>query len=237
MRIFVKTIPYSQYLSKHVDGGAVFKQLEARVAEGTMSQEERDKYPISEKEWDEVQGTPMIDWLFFTEDEKEHSAGEEGVSDPVRLVESVDDIAKTLSGYTEFSEGQFLAQHAKQEALAESVLATDLTAVVTLTPAESVLVCDNFQDGKSKAPYNLQVRNTTGDTVAWVAVIEDTPYKSIPALVEGNYELDVTESEKGYTYTFSGKLDGYESITVTGGVPSPVGSGKTETSPALFIKE
>lgn len=105
-----------------------------------------------------------------------------------------------------------------------------------LKPANGILVSDNFQDGKSKASYNLQVRNTAGESVAWVAVVSDAPYSSIPALVGGEYELEVTESDKGYTYTFSGKLAGYESITITGGVPSPVGNGKTETSPALYIK-
>lgn len=104
-----------------------------------------------------------------------------------------------------------------------------------LTPAGDQLVVDNFQDGKSKAPYNLQVRNTTGEAVKFIAVVRDAPYSKIPSLVEGDYSLEITESDAGYTYTFTGTLEAYASITITGGVVSPVGNGKTETSPELYL--
>lgn len=106
---------------------------------------------------------------------------------------------------------------------------------VVLSPANDDLVVDNFQDGNSKASFNLQVRNATGDAVKFVAIVRDVPYANIPDIVAGDYELVTTEADTGYTHTFSGKLSAYASISITGGVPSPAGVGKTDTSPELYL--
>ena len=101
--------------------------------------------------------------------------------------------------------------------------------------AEGVLKVDKFQDGKSKAPFSLVVRNETAEPVSFIAIIREAPYEKIPKLAEGDYSLETTKDGVGYTHTFTGKLTGYASISITGGVPSPVGNGKTETSPELYL--
>lgn len=103
------------------------------------------------------------------------------------------------------------------------------------TSAGDKLANDNFQDGADNAPFNLQVRNTTGAELAFVAVISDVPYESIPDLVKGAYTLETTKSNSGYTHTFSGKLAGGAKITINGGAPSPAGAGKTDANPSLYI--
>lgn len=101
--------------------------------------------------------------------------------------------------------------------------------------AEGVLRVDNFQDGKSEAPFSLIVRNESADTVSFIAVVRDVPYEKIPALVAGDYKLETAKEGGGYTHTFTAKVGGKESITINGGAPSPAGAGKTDTSPELYL--
>lgn len=106
----------------------------------------------------------------------------------------------------------------------------------SLTPSSGELVSDNFQDGNGNAPFNLQVRNTTGNPVNWVAVVRDVPYASIPNLAPGNYSLS-TEGTGPYTHTFTGTapLSAYSNITITGGLPTPAGAGSSSGLPELYI--
>lgn len=104
----------------------------------------------------------------------------------------------------------------------------------TESPANGVIVSDNFQDGNGNAPYNLQVRNTTGESVNWIAVVSDVPYSEIPDLKKGGYTLDVSATGDTYSYTFEGTLSAYANIVITGGLPTPAGTG---SGLELFVKE
>lgn len=105
------------------------------------------------------------------------------------------------------------------------------------TPADGALVSDNFQDGNGNAPFNLQIRNTTGTSVPWVAVLNDVPYATIPSLNTGNYTLSTTGTGP-YTHTFTGTVDlgPYANITITGGTPSPPGVGNADGNPEFYIQ-
>ena len=118
---------------------------------------------------------------------------------------------------------------------------TVLTAVTVLgasvgTPAAGALVSDNFQDGNGNAPFSLQIRNTTGSPIDWIAVISDVDYASIPSLNAGNYTLSTTGAGP-YTHTFTGtqSLAAGASVTITGGTPSPAGVGSANGNPEFFI--
>lgn len=105
-----------------------------------------------------------------------------------------------------------------------------------LAPATGVLVSDNFQDGNGNAPFNLQVRNTTGNPTTWAAVVRDVPYATIPSLNAGQYTLNTTGTGP-YTHTFTGTtpLGAYANITITGGAPSPAGVGTANGNPELYL--
>ena len=183
--------------------------------------------PLTEKEWVAEQGSvegPILQYQKFSE----QASTDESIS----VVASLKSVA-VPEGWSAMSQDEFDKQIAHQEALADSL--QENPEDDSPKPADGVLVCDNFQDGKSKAPYNLQVRNTAGEAVKFIAIVRDAPYSKIPSLVEGGYSLDITESDTGYTYTFTGTLEDYASITITGGLVSPVGNGKTENSPELYL--
>jgi len=113
----------------------------------------------------------------------------------------------------------------KYGSVGKALVALDKKVKVLEGGEPAVIVSDNFQDGADKAPFNLQVRNTSGDAVAFKAVISDVPYSEIPTLVAGEYEYEVSKGADGYVHTFTGKLEGYASITITGGAPNPAGDG------------
>ena len=98
------------------------------------------------------------------------------------------------------------------------------------------LVVDNFQDGNGSAPFNMQIRNTTGSPVDWIAIIRDVPYATIPSLSAGAYTVS-TSGSNPYTYTFTGTspLAAYSNITITGGTPSPSGVGTASGNPELYL--
>lgn len=103
------------------------------------------------------------------------------------------------------------------------------------TPANGALVSDNFQDGVGNAPFNLQIRNTTGNVTNWRAVISNRPYATIPSLIAGNYTLVTVNNGDGtYTHTITGTvpLGAYANITIQGGLPIPAGNG---TGLSFFI--
>ena len=98
----------------------------------------------------------------------------------------------------------------------------------TLPPADGKVVSDNFQDGNGNAPFNLQVRNTTGNSANWQALVSGVPYATIPGLVAGNYTLATTDNGDGtYDHLFTGTtpLGGFQNIIITGGLPVPAGTG------------
>lgn len=104
-----------------------------------------------------------------------------------------------------------------------------ITAVVFAGQGQGVLssgqlVVDNFQDGNGNAPFNLQVRNTTGSPISWKVVVTDVPYATIAGLTSGAYTLVTTDTSL-YAHTFTGTtpLGAYSNITITGGTPSPTG--------------
>lgn len=105
------------------------------------------------------------------------------------------------------------------------------------TPANGALVSDNFQDGNGNAPFNLQIRNTTGNAVPWVAVLNDVPYETIPNLSSGNYTLESTGTGP-YTHTFTSTADlgPYANIILTGGLPVPAGVGNANGNPEFYIQ-
>ena len=110
-----------------------------------------------------------------------------------------------------------------------SVGTTTTTGPTLGTPANGALVSDNFQDGNGNAPFNLQVRNTTGNATNWQAVVTG-PYSTIPNLNAGNYTLQTTDNGDGtYTHVFTGTttLGGLANITITGDAPTPAGQGGT----------
>lgn len=105
------------------------------------------------------------------------------------------------------------------------------------TPANGDLVSDNFQDGNGNAPFNLQIRNTTGNPIDWIAIVRDVPYATIPSLSTGAYTVS-TSGTNPYTHTFTSTspLGAYSNITITGGTPSPAGIGTANGNPELYIQ-
>lgn len=202
----VKRIGYDVYLSAYSEGGALYEHYKSTARELPT--------PLTKVEWIAEQGS---------------------FEGPILSAFEVDDkySSELASGFSLMSKVDFDKQVAFQDSLAEN-LSSDDGDSDSLTPAGDVLVSDNFQDGNSKAPFNLQVRNTTGDSVEWVAVVSGTPYLEIPDLVDGDYSHEVSKGDDAYIHTFSGKLDAYQSITITGGIPSPAGTGE---GLELFIKE
>ena len=102
-----------------------------------------------------------------------------------------------------------------------------VVAPVLGQPANGDLVSDNFQDGGSNSPFDLQVRNTTNAATNWQAVVTG-PYTTIPNLAAGNYTLQTTDNGDGtYTHVFTGTtpLGAFGNITITGDAPIPAGSG------------
>jgi len=96
------------------------------------------------------------------------------------------------------------------------------------TPNDGTLISDNFQDGNGNAPFDLQVRNTTGIPTPWEAVINNVPYATIPGISTGNYNLTTINNGDGtYTHIFTGtnNLGPYQSIQITGNLPIPAGTG------------
>lgn len=96
------------------------------------------------------------------------------------------------------------------------------------TPSNGEIVSDNFQDGNGNTQFNLQIRNTTGNTLGWVAEVQDVPYATIPSLVAGNYTHTVNNNGDGtYTHVFQSTVDlgAYANITIQGGMPTPAGNG------------
>ena len=95
----------------------------------------------------------------------------------------------------------------------------------TLAPTNGVVVSDNFQD-QQFIPFNLQVRNTTGNTVAWEALVENVGYGTIANLNLNGATMTTTENGDGtYNHLFSGTLDAYRNIIMQGGTVSPFGTG------------
>ena len=102
----------------------------------------------------------------------------------------------------------------------------------TGAPANGVLISDNFQDGNNNAPFNLQVRNQTNNATDWQACTPNVPYASIPNLVAGAYTLNTINNADGtYKHCFTGTSplgaqgSANSSISITGGLPNPAGSG------------
>ncbi len=99
------------------------------------------------------------------------------------------------------------------------------TSTGTLT---SDLVNDNCQDGDGGfVPFNLQVRNTTNQTQVWETIWRNRPYSTIPNLNPGNYTHTVVPAAGGlFDHVFTGTtpLNAFGNITITGGVPNPLGS-------------
>ena len=145
---------------------------------------------------------------------------------------------QSASDYAKSREGKFdvaFSEHERSRVVTELAERKAAFRKTYREDAGDSLVVDNFQDGRLKAPFSLIVRNETADPVKFTAVVRDAPYEKIPALVAGDYSLETVKSEGGYTHTFTGKLEGYASISITGGVPNPAGSGKTDTSPELYL--
>lgn len=90
------------------------------------------------------------------------------------------------------------------------------------------LVNDNCQDGGGNAPFNLQVRNTTGDVISgFTTVWSSRPYSTIPGLVlPAGITHSVISNNDGtfeHVFTSSVGLNPFQSITITGGLPNPTG--------------
>ena len=95
----------------------------------------------------------------------------------------------------------------------------------TLAASNGIVVSDNFQD-QEFIPFNLQVRNTTGNPVSWEALLENVGYSTIPNLNLNGATMSTTENGDGtYNHLFSGELDAHRNIVMQGGTVSPFGSG------------
>ena len=95
----------------------------------------------------------------------------------------------------------------------------------SLGAAQGIVVSDNFQDQRF-IPFNLQVRNTTGSTVNFEALVENVEYASIPNLNLHNASMITTDNGDGtYNHLFSGTLGAYQNIVMSGGVADPFGDG------------
>ena len=91
--------------------------------------------------------------------------------------------------------------------------------------ANGLVVSDNFQD-QMFVPFNLQVRNTTGSTVKWEALLENVGYASIPNLnLNGATLVSADNGDGTYNHLFSGSNAAYQNIVMFGGVVEPVGDG------------
>lgn len=98
----------------------------------------------------------------------------------------------------------------------------------TLPPAGRKLVFDNNQDGQNNSPFNVQVRNTTSQTINIEILLTDKPYSSIPNLnlPEGvNLEGPTLNSNGLHDYLFTGTLEQFARYEITGGLPDPPGPG------------
>lgn len=98
--------------------------------------------------------------------------------------------------------------------------------LISLPPADGKIVSDNFQD-QPFVPFNLQVRNTTGNTVDWQALVENVPYATIPNLnLNGALIQTVDNGDGTYSHMFTGEsIAPFQNIIITGGVVSPSGDG------------
>jgi LruC domain-containing protein len=99
------------------------------------------------------------------------------------------------------------------------------TGAATLPLANGIVVSDNFQD-QQYVPFNLQVRNTTGSTVKWEALVENVSYETIPNLNLNGATLQTTDNGDGtWTHLFSGTTAAYQNKVMRGGVVEPYGNG------------
>ena len=95
----------------------------------------------------------------------------------------------------------------------------------TLAAAHGIVVSDNFQD-QQFIPFNLQVRNTTGSTVKWEALVTEAPYATIPNINLNGATLVTTDNGDGtYNHLFTGTTAAFQNIVITGGVADPFGNG------------
>jgi len=100
------------------------------------------------------------------------------------------------------------------------------SATPTLPASNGKVVSDNFQD--QFGSFNLQVRNTTDQSVNWEALVAGVPYASIPNLVPGNYSVSTADNGDGtYDHLFTGTtaLAAFANINIDGDGPTPVGNG------------
>ena len=98
----------------------------------------------------------------------------------------------------------------------------------TLPAANGLVVSDNFQDLEF-VPYNLQVRNTTGQALNWQALVSGVNYSEVPNLVPGNYTVTSSENADGtFNHLFSSTepVAAFQNVVIAGGIlPGGFGNG------------
>ena len=106
------------------------------------------------------------------------------------------------------------------------------TAAPTGTLTSS-LVSDNFQDGNSNAPFDLQIRNNSGTTFTngYQILLDNVPYSSIPNLNLGDHTLTINDNGDGtydYLFSYTNSVAAWASVpNITGGLPVPAGTGSS----------
>ena len=90
----------------------------------------------------------------------------------------------------------------------------------TLPSANGIVVSDVFQDLQF-VPYNLQVRNTTGQAVHWEALVENVNYSEIPSLFSGNYSVTTSQNADGtfnHLFASTEPLAAFQNFVISGGI-------------------
>ena len=104
----------------------------------------------------------------------------------------------------------------------------DATGAVSTGEPTASIINDNCQDGDGGfVPFNLQVRNSSGNSIDWETIWRNRPYSVIPNLNAGNYIHSVIPAPGGlFDHVFTGTtpLGAFGNLAITGGVPDPLGS-------------
>ncbi|PKG50663.1 collagen-like protein, partial [Olleya sp. 1-3] len=112
----------------------------------------------------------------------------------------------------------------------------DTGSTNTATPTGTLttsLVSDNFQDGNSNAPFDLQIRNNSGTTFTngYQILLDNVPYSSIPNLNLGDHTLTINDNGDGtydYLFSYTNSVAAWASVpNITGGLPVPAGTGSS----------
>lgn len=151
------------------------------------------------------------------------------IPDHIDYPEEFVDISKAYPDFSDWvqsggTESKDWYRYKNNDASAIYKAVADTTAV-TLPDAAGKVVSDNFQD-QQYIPFNLQVRNTTGSTVRWEALVENVEYPTIPNLNLNGATLETTDHGDGtYTHLFSGTTAAYQNNVIRGSVVKPFGTG------------